>query len=283
MVVKSRRNRKDDGNGFSSARDFREINGRKIPGLNNAISVYFQPVFSAKDGTLYGYEAFTWIEGENSSVAASKLFQKAKRINTVSSLAYLSLVKVVRRAADLGLAQKDIVLFINVSPDTLTSPVHRIDEIGGFLERWGIAKGKIVFEITAKSVIRNYDFLKQAIACYKNSGYLIAVDDFKASYKGLKMLSFIEPDIIKIDRQCLDKMQIHFNFVCRVISVCQRIGIKVIVTGIEKGEEIGDILTMDIELFQGDHLGKPFSLTSVNDLQFRTEGLHPLSGFSGKR
>lgn len=279
MTSKSRRNRKDDGNSFPSARAFRKINGRKIPAVLNkdVISVYFQPIISVKNGTTYGYEAFTWIEEENSPVATSKLFQKAKRIDAVSSLDYLSLVHVVRRAADLGLAQKDIVLFIKVSPDALTNPVYRIDEIGGFLERWGIEKEKIVFEITAKSVIRNYDCLKQAIACYKSSGYLIAIDDFRASYKGLKMLSFIEPDIIKID-----KMRIYFNFICRVIRVCQRIGIKVIATGIEKEEEIGDVLTMDVELFQGDYLGKPFSHSRGNDLPFRTEGLPPLSGFSGR-
>ena len=160
------------------------------------------------------------------------------------------------------MTQKGIFLCINVCPDTLTSPVYRIDEIGGLIERWGMVKGKIVFEITAESAIRNYDFLKQAITCYKNSGYLIAIDDFRASYKGLKMLSFIEPDMIKIDRQFLDKMRINFSFVYRIVSVCQRIGIKVIATGIEKEEEIEDVLTMDIELLQGDHLGKPFSLTS---------------------
>lgn len=264
MAANSERNKKDDGRGISCASDFRKINGREIPGLlnKNAISVYFQPIFSAKDGTIYGYEALTRIEGENSSVAASKLFRKAKRIHAVSSLDYLYLATVVRRAADLGLTQQDIFLCINVCPDTLTSPVYKIDEIGGLIERWGMVKEKIVFEVKVESVIRNYDFLKQAITYYKNSGYLIAIDDFRASYKGLKMLSFIEPDIIKIDRQFLDKMRINFSFVYRIVSVCQRIGIKVIATGIEKEEEIEDVLTMGIELLQGNHLGKPFSLTS---------------------
>ena len=248
MTAKLRWNRKDSGNGSSSAHAFCKLNGRKIPGLlnKNAISVFFQPIFSAKNGTLYGYKASIGIEGENPCIAAYKLFQKAKRIHAVSSLDYLRLVNIVRKAADLGLTRKDIFLFINVSPDTLTSPVYRIDEIGGLIERWGMVKGKIVFEIAAGSVIRNYDLFKQAIIYYKNSGYLIAIDDFNASYKALKMLSFIAPDIIKIDRQFLDTMRINFSFVYRIVSVCQRIGIKVIATGIEKEEEMEDILTMDI-------------------------------------
>lgn len=267
MAAKLRQNRNANGNGSSSAHDFR---------------VYFQPIFSARNGDVYGYEALTRIEGENSSVAASKLFQKAKRINAVSSLDYLYLANVVRRAADLGLTRNDIFLFINVSPDTLTSPVYRIDEIGGLIERWGMVKGKIVFEVTAQSVIRNYDFLRQAITYYRNSGYLIAIDDFSASYKGLKMLSFIEPDIIKIDRQFLDTMRINFSFIYRIVSVCQRIGIKVIATGIEKEEEMEDILTMDIELLQGTISASLFLPPTVNYQQFRTKRLSSVR-ISGKK
>ncbi|MDQ1274073.1 MAG: hypothetical protein QG591_2703 [Planctomycetota bacterium] len=228
---------------------------------NNPVTVHFQPIFSAKDGVLFGYEAFTRIEGDISFTKRGIPFQKVNYRDVVSSPDYLCLDYIIQRAASLGIEERDTSLFITLCSETLTSAVCKVEEIDGLVGKWGMAKEKIVFEISEESVIHNFNFFHQAIAYYKKRGYKIAIDDFSAGYRGLKILSRIEPDFIKIDRQFLDSMQGHFNHAHRIVRVCQKIGIKFIAKGIAQEEDIENVLHMDIELLQGDHLDQSFSFS----------------------
>jgi len=262
MAAKLRRNRKDDGNGSSSARDFREINGQKIPGLlnNNTISVYFQPIFSAKDGTIYGYEALTRIKGDNPYASIGELFRKVKCTHTITSLDSLCQENSLREAATWGISQKDTHLFINICAKTMMNPAYGIEVTSEFAERWGLSKEKIVLELIEESTIRNYDLFKRVVSYYKDEGYRIAIDDFDAGYHGLKMLSSIEPDFIKIDMHHIskrDKAKANFSLINRVVITCHKVGIKVIAKDIEQKEELEKVLGMDIELLQGYYLGEP--------------------------
>ncbi|MBI1811658.1 MAG: GGDEF domain-containing protein, partial [Nitrospirae bacterium] len=88
----------------------------------------------------------------------------------------------------------------------------------------------------------------------------IAIDDFGAGYGGLKMLSMIEPDFVKIDRYFIsniDKATVKFNLVDSMASACHRLGIKVIAEGIEQEEELKTVMNMGIALLQGYYLHKP--------------------------
>ena len=98
------------------------------------------------------------------------------------------------------------------------------------------------------------------MAYYRERGYKIAIDDFGAGYGGLKMLSVIEPDFVKIDRHFIsniDKAIVKFNLVDSIASACHRIGIKIIAEGIEQEEELKVVMNMGIDLLQGYYLCKP--------------------------
>ncbi|MBV6341885.1 EAL domain-containing protein [Candidatus Magnetobacterium casensis] len=94
----------------------------------------------------------------------------------------------------------------------------------------------------------------------KGKGYKIAIDDFGAGYGGLKMLSIIEPDFVKIDRHFIsnmDKALVKYNLVDAIATACHRLGIKVIAEGIETEHELRLVVNMDIELLQGFLLKRP--------------------------
>ncbi len=262
MAVKPARKRKDCGSGSSTARDFREINRREIPGLlnDNALSVYFQPIFFAKSGAIYGYEALTRIKGDERYVNTGELSRKVLGGNVIAFLDSLCQENAMREAATWEIRRKDMYLFINICVKTMMDNSYGIQATGEFVERWGLSKGKIVFEIIEKSVIHDYDLFKRIVSCYKDEGYKIAIDDFDAGYHGLKMLSRIEPDFIKIDIHRMsntEKSKGDLNLVDRVVATCHRVGIKVIAKDIERKGESERVLGMDIELLQGYYLGEP--------------------------
>ncbi|MBU4490951.1 MAG: EAL and GGDEF domain-containing protein [Euryarchaeota archaeon] len=226
----------------------------------NSLTTHFQPIFSAKDGAVYGYEALTRIKGDNNKNNIGELLKKAMLTNTISSLDVKCRENAIRLSSSLGINQTDAYLFINICPEALMDPAHRVGITDELAEEWGISKEKIILEITEESAIHNYNLFNEAVAYYKKRGYKIAIDDFGAGYGGLKMLSMIEPDFVKIDRYFIsniDKAAVKFNLVDSMASACHRLGIKVIAEGIEQEEELKTVMNMGIALLQGYYLHKP--------------------------
>ncbi len=232
-----------------------------------ALTIYFQPIYKARDGIVYGYEALTRIQGESPFANISDLIQKAKLTDTISTLDIHCRENAIRHAIEQGIRDRDAYLFINICPETLVDSAHRNGLTDEYAERWGFQKEHIILEITEESAIHKFTIFKQAVDYYRKRGYKIAIDDFGAGYGGMKMLSIIEPDYVKIDRHFIsniDKENMKYNLVDCIVTACHRLGIRVIAEGIERGEELNTVVNMDIELLQGYYLKKP-SLTLDGD------------------
>ncbi|WP_333654859.1 GGDEF domain-containing protein [Dissulfurispira sp.] len=227
---------------------------------SNSLTTHFQPIFSSKDGTVYGYEALARIKEDRKNINIGELFKKAILTNTISSLDVKCRENAISLASSLGINHINAYLFINICPEALIDSAHSLGITDELADEWGISKERIILEITEESAIHNCDLFKEAVAYYKKRGYKIAIDDFGAGYGGLKMLSVIEPDFVKIDRHFIsniDKATIKFNLVDSIASACHRIGIKVIAEGIEQEEELKVVMDMGIDLLQGYYLYKP--------------------------
>ncbi|HCC68952.1 MAG TPA: hypothetical protein DEP99_03595, partial [Nitrospiraceae bacterium] len=221
------------------------------------ITTHFQPIFSSADGSVYGYEALTRLNDNYENINISDLFMKAILTNTISSLDVRCREIAIKSASSFGINNGNAYLFINICPETLIDPAHSVGITDTFAEECAIAKGKIIFEITEMSAVRNYDLFVQAVSHYRKRGYKIAIDDFGSGYGGLKMLSIIEPDFVKIDRHFIsniDKALIKFNLVDSIATACHKLGIKTIAEGIETEEELKVCLDIGIEFLQGYYL-----------------------------
>ncbi len=240
---------------------------------NDSFTTHFQPVFSAKDGSVYGYEALTRLKDKHNNkinVNSGELFKKAINTDTIFPLDYAARKTAVREAAALGIKENGSLLFINICPETLTDPSCRCGITDDIAESFGMPKERIVLKITEGASIINYDLFEKAVSHSKQSGYKIAIDDFGAGYGGLKMLSVIEPDFVKIDRHfvsSIDKATIKFNLVDSIASACHRLGIKVITDGIEREEELKVVINMGIDLLQGCYLCRPQLLLRTTPIE----------------
>jgi diguanylate cyclase (GGDEF)-like protein len=226
----------------------------------DGLTVHFQPIYSARDGGIFGYEALTRTVGINPFARIDEIFRHAILTDTICTLDYHCRENALREAARLGAQEGDYYLFINVCPEVLMAPEHYPGLTDLFSDKWGIPKERIVLEITEESSINNYKLFKDSVEYYKNRGYKIAIDDFGAGHAGLKMLSMIEPDFVKIDRHfisSIDKANIKYNLVDAVTTACHRIGIQMIAEGIERQEEHKIIQSLGIDYLQGYYFAKP--------------------------
>lgn len=134
---------------------------------SQALDAHFQPIFSAHTGRVYGYEALArvapnFVSGSTPTNIAD-LFESARRSSLLPALDIACRENSFRRAAELGVGQRDCYLFVNVCPETLMNPAHQVGLTERLAEESNLSKDKIIFEITEETAVKDYDLFCRAL------------------------------------------------------------------------------------------------------------------------
>lgn len=236
----------------------------------NQLTCHFQPIINLQQAKIFAYEALCRTIVPNPFNDVEELFLQAGISGKTLPLDMRCRQNAMALAAKQGLNDKNALLFINVCPASLLHPDHSAGTTGMLASKYDIPIHNIVLEITEHDAVSNYMLFRQAIDHYRKKGFRIAIDDFGAGYGGLKMLSVLEPDFVKIDRHFFKespKCSINFNLIDSIATVCHRIGIDVIAEGIETDRDLRICQEIGIDLVQGFLLARPAAeLVSVDCL-----------------
>jgi diguanylate cyclase (GGDEF)-like protein len=227
---------------------------------DNRLTCHFQPIINRQQGTIFAYEALCRTVGSNPFDTIEELFTAAGHCGMILPLDMRCRENALALASAQGLASNNTLLFINICPTSLLHPDHSAGSTGLLANRYEVPKGNIVLEVTEHEAVSNYNLFRKAIDHYRSKGFRIAIDDFGAGYGGLKMLSVLEPDFVKIDRHFFKdspKSSINFNLIDAIATACHRIGIEVIAEGIETEKDLQICRDIGIELMQGYLIARP--------------------------
>ncbi len=226
----------------------------------NQLTSHFQPIVSLEQSTIFAFEALCRTVGPNPFETIDNLFQQARSHDLTLQLDMRCRENSIKLAGQQGISERNALLFLNICPTSLGLPGRSEGTTELFVKQSGIRKENIVLEITEQEAISNYGLFRKAIDHYRNQGFNIAIDDFGAGYGGLKMLSVIEPDYVKIDQHFFrnhQKNHINYNLIDAIATACHRIGIDVIAEGIENENDLRVCREVGIDLIQGYHFARP--------------------------
>lgn len=230
---------------------------------SDGLTCHFQPIYSIKHASIYGCETLARIKQPERLPEIKDipdLFVKARQHGIFSLLDMTCCINAFKYYSELNCSYKDYYFFINLSPETLCDREFDAKIGEQILNTENIDIKKIIFEVTEESIAYNIDHFKHNVQRLKKYGFKIAIDDFGAGFGGLKMLSIIEPDFVKIDRHFvsnIDKAIVKYNIVDSIAISCNRMGIKVIAEGVETKEEFDTLTSMNIDLLQGYYICRP--------------------------
>ena len=227
----------------------------KKKNLYNDLTVHFQPIFHVQTGKIFGYEALA--RHKTKKINTQKLFENAKRDGSIHELDMICRRNALKEASKQGLKN---YLFINVCPETLLNHQHTIGLTDRFADEFNFPKEKIILEITEQTAIENYDLFIKSVFYYKDRGYNIAIDDFGAGFGGPKLLSLIEPDIVKIDRHFISRAKENSfckSFIFFTVNICHGKNIIVVAEGVETQSELIEVYKLNVDLVQGYLFGMP--------------------------
>ena len=83
---------------------------------SQSLTAWFQPIFSQRTGEVYGYEALTRLTRMSQGYDIGQMFEKAQQAGIISSLDMICRENAFRRATELGFAQQESYLYVNICP-----------------------------------------------------------------------------------------------------------------------------------------------------------------------
>jgi len=228
-------------------------NGRCTVMPDFAFQMAFQPVVDIAARRIYGYEAL--VRGPDGQSAASVL--GAVTDDNRYAFDQACRVKAIATAAAQGLDRR---LNINFLPNAVYHPEACLRLTIAAAREHKFPAELITFEFTENEQILDRDHLKRIIEAYRANGFRTALDDFGAGYAGLSLLADFQPDIIKIDRVLVDRVDENLPrqaIIAGILQTAEMLGLSVVAEGVERPEEVRLLHTMGIKLFQGYLFAKP--------------------------
>ncbi|MDO8535442.1 MAG: EAL domain-containing protein [Candidatus Omnitrophota bacterium] len=216
-----------------------------------SVQSLFQPIFYLAPRKLFAYEVLTHGPVKSALEDPEKLFQCALNYGMFRDLEVMYRKKALNIFGDL-IDEK--LLFFNASPYIIES-----DEFKEIISVYD-NPGQIVFEITERAEIKNFDAYCQTLNSIKSRGFKIAIDDVGRGYSSLDSIAEIEPDYAKLDMALvrgIDSNPKKQNLTRTILRFCRENKITSIAEGIETKEELDTLIDMGAEAGQGFLLGRP--------------------------
>jgi len=226
---------------------------------NKLIRPVFQPIVDLRSGKVMGYEGLVRPMPGSGFPDPSAMFIAAERAGRTVELDYACIEAV---AAGTAALPKDAMITINVSPRTLELPDFSPPLLIRTLHRAGLEPERVVIEITERETIEEMERLKRNVAACRAAGFRVAADDVGAGNAGLRLLSQIQFDIVKIDLSLVQEGALYETSLAVVGSLqelARRWGAWVIAEGIETPEQLRVVRQLEISAGQGYLLGRPNS------------------------
>ncbi|MFK7763869.1 MAG: EAL domain-containing protein [Roseobacter sp.] len=225
------------------------------PGVafDEEITMAFQPIFDVAQGTLFAQEAL--LRGKDGR-GAGEVFEFVNDDNRYR-FDQLCRTTAIRVASELGV---DTALSINFMPNAVYEPKHCISHTLWAADKYDFDVCNIIFEFTETELVRDVAHLKNIIETYQVIGFRTAIDDFGAGFSGLNLLADVVPDLIKLDRHLIAKLDedpVRRAIVRRTKDLCDDLGVLVIAEGIETKGELEVLQDLGVSLMQGYYLARP--------------------------
>ncbi len=226
---------------------------------NKDIQTVYQPIVKLDRGDIIGYEALSRGPVNSQLHSPESLLFEAERCDMLWDLEILFRSLAIERASGLDTHQ---FLFLNVDPNIIKDPKFEKGLTKEYLNTFGISPDKIIFEITERTAIEDYEAFTDILKYYTNQGYKIAIDDAGAGYSGMNTIVETKPHFIKIDMNIvrdIHKDTFKQAIVKSFVQLGNNTNIRIIAEGIEKKEELKTLIRIGVYAGQGYYFQRPAS------------------------
>jgi EAL domain-containing protein (putative c-di-GMP-specific phosphodiesterase class I) len=222
----------------------------------NGVRMVAQPIVDLQTGQIHAYEALARFDRRRADASPLHWFALAEELGERAALERACL----RAALDLFLLRPPGTrLAVNLSVATLLEDATQtmLNDLGN--SQPDDLEGLII-EITEETLVSNEARIGQAMDALRARGVLLAVDDVGAGYSGLRQITAVLPDYLKLDRSLIsgiDQQADRAALVSALVGYCSHVGSLLVAEGVEEPGELQRLLDLGAPLVQGFYLARP--------------------------
>ncbi|HEX7951060.1 MAG TPA: bifunctional diguanylate cyclase/phosphodiesterase [Candidatus Limnocylindrales bacterium] len=224
---------------------------------SGAVRAVFQPIYDLATGAPRGFEGLVRPLPNTGFNDSATMFAAAEATGRTAELDIACLEAVMGAASRLRLPGS---LALNVSPRTFETDEFSIQGLLRIMVRHGLDPRRIVLELTEREAVEDIDRLRRAAEDCRVAGIRLAADDVGSGNAGLRLLSQLRFDIVKIDLSLVQGGTRHeqsLEVVRTLRDLADRWGALVVAEGIETPAQLEVVRSLGIGAGQGYLLGSP--------------------------
>lgn len=223
--------------------------------------VYYQPIFSTKEKRIVAAEALVRLNDDKLGfISPEVMVPLAEREGYILEIGKKVFTEVCRFFMEENLTAFGIE-YIEVNLSVKQCMHHELAK--NFLEimkEYGLRNSQINFEITESSAMVSNAALISNINYFEENGVSLSLDDYGTGYSNVSYLYQMPFQILKIDKSILwssEKNQ-KADFTLRsIFNMTNKLGLHVVVEGVETEAQIVKLLKLGCDYFQGYYFSKP--------------------------
>jgi diguanylate cyclase (GGDEF)-like protein len=226
----------------------------------------YQPIYSLRTGQVVGYEGLVRPLPNAGFDNASALFVAAESTGRTVELDFASLEAVLAGARTLD---DRLYLSVNLSPRSLETEAFSPFELLSLARRHGIDPTRLVVELTEREAIEDLGRVRSALGALRRHGVRTAADDVGAGNAGLRLLSELHFDVMKIDLSLVQAgaARESADAVLHALrDLARRSGQSVVAEGVETPGQLVEVMALGFESAQGYLLRRPLPTLDAGPL-----------------
>jgi diguanylate cyclase (GGDEF)-like protein len=223
--------------------------------------VYYQPKYDLRSERIAGVEALVrWIHPERGMIMPGVFIPILERSGFISELDHYVwdvACRDIRRWMDAGLPP--IAVSVNVSRADLYDPTLS-STLLTMLQKYEVPIRFLHLEITESAYTNNPEQIIQEVGRLRALGFIVEMDDFGSGYSSLNMLAMLPVDVLKLDIRFIQAESARISgkgVLSFVISLAKWLNLAVVAEGVETGEQIAMLRSMDCTYVQGFYYARP--------------------------
>ena len=164
------------------------------------------------------------------------------------------------RAGEGLRADDGVEPFVSVNVSAVQLRISDIvDDVVDALFPAGLPADRLVVELSEAAVVEELDLTADDLTELRELGVKVAIDDFGAGNTSLRHLRTLPVDLVKIDPGLFGPTPSDPMY-ASVVAMAHSLGLTTVGHGIERSEQVGQLMAAGCQLAQGDWFGVPVAI-----------------------
>lgn len=233
---------------------------------NKELVIDFQPVVSIMKKSIIGLEASLVGFGDSNGKSISKDSVNDKNLEGEEAIEIDRLYRdtSMKYFTNIYNKNKEMLLFLDINISIIDKYIGS-GVLMNSVKSYGINPSNVVLEIVEEK-IEDLDAMQRFINFYRSRGFLIGLKDLGSGFANLDRISYVEPDIIKINSDITKDISRNYykqEIFKSLLNLSKKVGALVIAEDVDSEAEAMMVMELGTDMIQGEVFSKPMPADEI--------------------